>query len=73
MQKNRLNLVIDPWRIVEERFDPLQQQAAESLFALGNGVMGAVARLWSMGWPRASSNCVRPSSASSSCRPCASS
>ena len=40
MQKNRLNLVIDPWRIVEERFDPLQQQAAESLFALGNGVMG---------------------------------
>ena len=40
MQRNRLNLVIDPWRIVEADFDPTRVEAAESLFALGNGVMG---------------------------------
>jgi len=40
MQRNRLNLVIDPWRIVEADFDPARVEAAESLFALGNGVMG---------------------------------
>lgn len=40
MQRNRLNLVIDPWRIVEADFDPARVKAAESLFALGNGVMG---------------------------------
>ena len=30
----------DPWKIVEERFDPSREEASESLFALGNGVMG---------------------------------
>ena len=40
MQSNRLNLVTDPWRIVEADFDPARVEAAESLFALGNGVMG---------------------------------
>ena len=40
MQRNRLNLVTDPWRIVEADFDPARVEAAESLFALGNGVMG---------------------------------
>ncbi len=40
MQGNRLNLVIDPWRIAEADFDPARVEAAESLFALGNGVMG---------------------------------
>ena len=40
MQRNRLNLVTDPWRIVEADFDPARAEAAESLFALGNGVMG---------------------------------
>ena len=40
MQRNRLNLVTDPWRIVETDFDPARVEAAESLFALGNGVMG---------------------------------
>ena len=40
MQRNRLNLVTDPWRIVEADFDPARVAAAESLFALGNGVMG---------------------------------
>ena len=40
MQRNRLNFVTDPWRIVEADFDPARVEAAESLFALGNGVMG---------------------------------
>ena len=40
MQRTRLNLVTDPWRIVEADFDPARVEAAESLFALGNGVMG---------------------------------
>ena len=40
MQRNRLNLVTDPWRIVEADLDPARVEAAESLFALGNGVMG---------------------------------
>ena len=40
MQRNRLNLVTDPWRIVEADFDPARVEVAESLFALGNGVMG---------------------------------
>ena len=30
----------DPWRIVEDRFDPSRIKSSESLFALGNGVMG---------------------------------
>ena len=33
-------LKIDPWHLVEEQFDPKRQKTAESLFALGNGVMG---------------------------------
>ncbi len=33
-------LKTDPWRLVEERFDPERQKSSESLFALGNGVMG---------------------------------
>lgn len=31
---------IDPWKIVEDRFDPARVKASESLFALGNGTMG---------------------------------
>lgn len=31
----------DPWLLVEERFDPARVKSSESLFALGNGVMGA--------------------------------
>ncbi|MEG2060453.1 MAG: family 65 glycosyl hydrolase domain-containing protein [Alistipes sp.] len=30
----------DPWKIIEERFDPERVKSSESLFALGNGVMG---------------------------------
>ena len=30
----------DPWMLVEERFDPARVKSSESLFALGNGVMG---------------------------------
>ena len=30
----------DPWRLVEDRFDPSRVKSSESLFALGNGVMG---------------------------------
>ncbi len=30
----------DPWLLVEERFDPARVKSSESLFALGNGVMG---------------------------------
>lgn len=30
----------DPWRLVEDRFDPARVKSSESLFALGNGVMG---------------------------------
>ena len=40
MQTNRLNLTIDPWKIVERDFDPRRVKSSESLFALGNGVMG---------------------------------
>lgn len=40
MQTNRLNLTIDPWKIVERDFDPARVLSSESLFALGNGVMG---------------------------------
>lgn len=31
---------IDPWRIIVDRFDPARVKSAESLFSLGNGVMG---------------------------------
>ncbi|MEG2365962.1 MAG: family 65 glycosyl hydrolase domain-containing protein [Alistipes sp.] len=31
---------IDEWKIVEERFDAARVKASESLFALGNGVLG---------------------------------
>jgi len=30
----------DPWCIIEEGFDPAMQKASESLFSLGNGLMG---------------------------------
>ena len=30
----------DAWRIIERRFDPERVKSAESLFAIGNGVMG---------------------------------
>lgn len=30
----------DPWRLVEDRFDSSRALSSESLFALGNGVMG---------------------------------
>ena len=30
----------DPWRLVEDHFDPSRVRSSESLFALGNGVMG---------------------------------
>ncbi len=33
-------LKTDPWKLIEERFDPQQVRSSESLFALGNGVMG---------------------------------
>jgi maltose phosphorylase len=33
-------LKIDPWRIVEETFDPTKNRISESLFSLGNGRMG---------------------------------
>lgn len=31
---------VDPWRIIEEEFDPSMQEASESIFSLGNGRMG---------------------------------
>jgi maltose phosphorylase len=31
---------IDPWRIIQHGFDPALQEAAESMFALGNGRFG---------------------------------
>ncbi len=37
--KDRL-IRIDPWRIIEDGFDPARVKSAESLFSLGNGVMG---------------------------------
>ncbi len=40
MQSNRLNLGIDPWLLTENDFDPSLVKSSESLFALGNGVMG---------------------------------
>lgn len=33
-------LKIDPWKIVEDRFDPDNNRISESLFSLGNGKMG---------------------------------
>ena len=30
----------DDWKIIEDRFDPARVKSSESLFALGNGVMG---------------------------------
>ncbi len=33
-------LKTDPWKLIEERFDPARVKSSESLFALGNGVMG---------------------------------
>jgi maltose phosphorylase len=31
---------VDEWSIIEEQFDPLRQEASESIFSLGNGRMG---------------------------------
>ena len=31
---------IDAWRIIEHGFDPSKQQAAESIFSIGNGAFG---------------------------------
>ncbi len=33
-------LKTDPWRLIEDHFDPRRVKSAESLFSLGNGVMG---------------------------------
>ncbi|MEG1585327.1 MAG: glycoside hydrolase family 65 protein, partial [Bacteroidales bacterium] len=33
-------LKADPWRIIEEGFDPANQRSSESIFSLGNGHMG---------------------------------
>jgi maltose phosphorylase len=33
-------LKIDPWRIIEEGFDPENQRASESIFSIGNGHFG---------------------------------
>jgi len=33
-------LEIDPWKIVEEGFDPNRQRSSESIFSIGNGHMG---------------------------------
>ncbi len=32
--------LVDPWKIIEEGFDPGLQEASESIFSLGNGLMG---------------------------------
>lgn len=31
---------IDPWKIIESKFDPNKQQQAESIFSIGNGSFG---------------------------------
>lgn len=31
---------IDPWKIIEQKFDPSKQQQAESIFSIGNGAFG---------------------------------
>lgn len=33
-------LKVDPWKIVEQGFDPEKQRSSESIFSLGNGHMG---------------------------------
>ncbi|MBT6234057.1 MAG: hypothetical protein HOI44_05310, partial [Flavobacteriales bacterium] len=33
-------ILIHPWKIIQDQWDPLQQRMAESLFAIGNGRMG---------------------------------
>lgn len=33
-------LRLDPWRIIEEGFDPQNNRSSESIFSLGNGYMG---------------------------------
>jgi maltose phosphorylase len=33
-------LAVDPWCIIEDKFDPANQRASESIFSLGNGRMG---------------------------------
>lgn len=31
---------VDPWKIIEEGFEPSRQRASESIFSIGNGTMG---------------------------------
>ena len=33
-------LTVDPWKIIEEHYDPKHVKASESIFSLGNGAMG---------------------------------
>ncbi|MDR2585062.1 MAG: glycoside hydrolase family 65 protein, partial [Prevotellaceae bacterium] len=33
-------LKTDPWKIIEDHFDPQRVKASESLFSIGNGIMG---------------------------------
>ncbi|MGG4049317.1 glycoside hydrolase family 65 protein [Paenibacillus favisporus] len=33
-------LTLDPWNIIEEQYDPQQQEISESVFSIGNGYMG---------------------------------
>lgn len=33
-------LIADPWKIIEDRFYPNRMKASESLFSIGNGIMG---------------------------------
>jgi maltose phosphorylase len=33
-------LTVDPWCIIEDKFNPVNQRASESIFSLGNGRMG---------------------------------
>ena len=33
-------LTLDPWNIIEEQYDPQQQEISESVFSIGNGYIG---------------------------------
>ena len=33
-------LKVDPWCIIEDKFNPMNQRSSESIFSLGNGRMG---------------------------------
>ena len=36
---------VHPWKVIEEGFDPQYNEVAESVFAIGNGMMGQRANL----------------------------